>query len=140
QLQRACALEGAFARCPEILLLLRGLDVANAELAIPTWVTLPLFRRVIRASERAAGILARKRPAWQVPRLRVTCHLGEDFVRLIQGLRRIHEPIEFGLLETGSRIGHAVALGVDPDAWAKSLTTVPQTVEERLADLLWELE
>jgi hypothetical protein len=140
QIPRTAALCGALKRKPEILLLFRGLDIANAELAIPTWVTLPLFDQVRRASTTAASALARKHPDWQVPRLRITCHLGEDFVRLAQGLRRIHEPIEFGLLETGSRIGHAVALGKDPAEWAGASTTVPQLAEERLADLLWELD
>jgi hypothetical protein len=70
----------------------------------------------------------------------MTAHLGEDFVRLPQGLRRIHEPIEFGLLGLGSRIGHAVALGQDPALWAAACVSVPQTVEERLEDLLWELD
>jgi hypothetical protein len=140
QWQSACAVVGALRRVPEILLLLRGLDVANAELAIPTWATLPLFRLVIEASSRAAAKLAVCIPGWGVQRVRVTCHLGEEFVRLAQGLRRMHEPIEFGLLETGSRIGHGIALGIDPAAWAREVPTVPQTAQERLEDLLWELE
>jgi hypothetical protein len=140
QLQSAFAVAEALRRVPEILLLLRGLDIANAELAIPTWATLPLFRHVRKVSADAAARLGQIQPGWGVDRVRVTCHLGEEFVRLPQGLRRIHEPIEFGLLETGSRIGHAIALGIDPVAWAREYPTVPQTCQERLEDLLWELE
>ena len=140
RLQQVFAVETALDRAPEILLVLRGLDIANAELAVPTWVSLPLFQRLRRASERAAARLSALRPKWKVLPFRMTSHLGEDFVRLAQGLRRIHEPIEFGLLTTGSRIGHAVALGVDPEVWGESSRTMPQTLEERLDDLLWELE
>jgi hypothetical protein len=140
RLQQAYAIECALERDPEILLLLRGLDVANAELAVPMWACLPLFERVRQASIRAAERLSRRWPEWQASPLQITCHLGEDFVRLIQGLRRIHEPIEFGLLATGSRIGHAVALGLDPSEWSTNCATLPQTAEERLDDLLWELD
>jgi hypothetical protein len=140
RLRQAFALECALERDPEVLLLLRGLDVANFELAVPTWACLPLFERVRRASFRAAEKLSRRQPEWHVSALRVTCHLGEDFVRLVQGLRRIHEPFEFGLLTAGSRIGHAVALGLDPAEWASASATLPQTAQERLEDLLWELD
>src|SRR5262249_37067422 len=34
----------------------------------------------------------------------------------------------------------AIALGTDPEAWAREYPTVPQTIQERLEDLLWELE
>jgi hypothetical protein len=140
RLRQAMAIEAALDRVPEILLLLRGLDIANHELAIPTWVSLPLFARVRKASIRASQRVARTRPGWRAEPLRITAHLGEDFVRLVQGLRRIHEPIEFGLLGLGSRIGHAVALGHDPALWAAACVSVPQTLEERLEDLLWELD
>jgi hypothetical protein len=140
RLRQAMAIEAALDRAPEILLLLRGLDIANHELAIPTWVSLPLFDRVKQASIRAAQRLAYRRPGWKVEPLRITAHLGEDFIRLAQGLRRIHEPIEFGLLCVGSRIGHAVALGQEPEIWAAACNSMPQTSEERLEDLLWELD
>lgn len=140
RLQQAMAIEAALERAPEILLILRGLDMANNELAIPSWVSLPLFERIRKASVRASERLRWKRPLWEVEPLRMTAHLGEDFVRLAQGLRHIHEPIEFGLLCVGSRIGHAVALGVDPATWASACVSVPQTIEERLEDLLWELD
>lgn len=140
QLQAAYAVVEALRRVPEILLVVRGLDIANAELAIPTWAILPLFYKVRQASEAAAEKVARLRPGWRAERLRVTCHLGEEFGRLPQGLRRIHEPIEFGLLDTGSRIGHGIALGTDPVAWARHYSIVAQSAQERLEDLLWELE
>ena len=124
---------------PETLLLFRGLDVASVEQAQPTWVILPLFERVREAARRAAMVLARQKPLWNIPPLRATIHAGEDFTRLIEGLRRMHEPIEFQLLMLGDRLGHGVALGIDPDRWAQNNRIILQCEEDRLDDLLWEL-
>jgi hypothetical protein len=101
----ALAIEAALDHCPEILRTLRGLDVANRELAIPTFCLVPVFERVRRASEQASALLP------GVPPMRATCHAGEDFRRLLQGVRRIHELLEFEILRNGDRIGHGLALG-----------------------------
>lgn len=125
---------------PEHLLLLRGIDVANTELAQPTWTLIPLWQKVWASAREASAILAVRRPSWAASSIRSTIHVGEDFVRLTQGLRRIHEPIEYGLLRVGDRIGHGLALGIDPKQWASQLHQTPETLDERLDDLLWELE
>lgn len=46
--------------------------------------------------------------------LRVTYHAGEDFFDIVDGLRAIEETILFCDLCRGSRLGHALALGIDP--------------------------
>lgn len=48
------------------------------------------------------------------PRLSVTYHVGEDFLDIADGLRAIDEAIYFLNLKRGDRLGHALALGVDP--------------------------
>jgi hypothetical protein len=138
--RQADAIVFALDRHPELLLLLRGLDVASAELATPTWVTLPLIERVRSASRRTAAVLRRIRPQWSVPPVRVTYHAGEDFRRLNEGFRRVHELLEFGVLHSGDRIGHGLVLGIDVTSWAEQAHRVVQPAEERLDDLLWELE
>ncbi|WP_437727663.1 hypothetical protein [Sorangium sp. So ce861] len=140
RLREALAIETALERFPELLLVLRGLDVASTELAVPTWAVLPSLLQVRVASERAAVRLARRRPAWRATPLQATCHAGEDYRRLVEGLRRVHEPIAFGLLRPGDRVGHAICLGHDPAQWARCAVEIPQPAEERLDDLLWELE
>lgn len=140
RLREAHAVATALDHHPELLLVLRGLDVANVELAQPTWLLPPLFHPVQEAAERAAAHLQRLRPAWRIEPLRTTLHAGEDFRCLPEGLRRVHEPIEFGLLRRGDRLGHAIALGEDPERFAAAHRSVLQPVEERLDDLLWELE
>ena len=43
-----------------------------------------------------------------------TYHVGEDFYDLIDGLRAIDEAITFFELGKNDRLGHALALGVNP--------------------------
>ena len=138
--QEALALQTALAHHPELLLILRGLDVASTELAVPTWATAPLLTELREASVTVSSLLNRRQPSWGVPPLQVTCHAGEDFSRLVEGLRRIHELHTTGALRNGDRLGHGLALGVDPHRWAESASTVIQSAEDRLDDLLWELE
>ena len=49
--------------------------------------------------------------------LRVTYHAGEDFFDIVDGLRAIDETILFCNLSRGSRLGHALALGIDPEKY-----------------------
>ncbi len=45
--------------------------------------------------------------------LGITYHVGEDYYDVVDGLRAIEEAILFLNLRDGSRLGHAVALGID---------------------------
>jgi hypothetical protein len=130
------AIARALRRHPELLIYLRGMDMCNLELAIPTWVFLPLFERLREASREAARLLA---PHARIPPFGLTLHAGEDFRRLVEGLRRMHEPLEFGALQPGDRMGHAFALALDPELWAMTAPSIWQPREELLDDLLWEL-
>lgn len=138
RLRRAEAIARALEVHPELLCILRGVDVANVELAVPSWAVAPLIRSTRRASHAAAAECARRWPGWEVEPLRATWHAGEDFARLAQGLRAIHEPIEAGAIWSADRLGHAVALGLRPGPWAEAAGEVPQAAEDRLDDLLWE--
>lgn len=50
-----------------------------------------------------------------------TYHAGEDFIHLISGLRMVYEAVEFLEMSSGNRIGHATALGIDPQLWTTRL-------------------
>jgi hypothetical protein len=144
QRRRALALVGALERFPSMLVLIRGLDFASTELAVPTWATLGVLQDARRASVYASRALALSQEGeisrQTVPPLRVTYHAGEDFRRLVGGLRHIHELVEFGGLRQGDRLGHGIALGVDPRVWGHNAGMIFQPAEERIEDLLWELE
>lgn len=132
QARKAGALAELVKAVPACLWLLRGLDVANDEMSIPTWVFVPLFRHIL---DESAKVAIRQDAG---PPLRVTAHVGEDFRHLQEGMRRIYEQVHYLLGNAGGRLGHAVALGVEPKAWAESVGTVIMPAEERLWDLVWE--
>lgn len=49
--------------------------------------------------------------------LSLTYHIGEDYLDVIDGLRAIDEAIRFLRLDCGSRIGHAIALGINVEEY-----------------------
>lgn len=52
----------------------------------------------------------------------------------------MHEPVAWGLWRSGDRLGHALALGVDAEAWSRRHPRVPQRQLDRLLDLEWALD
>lgn len=131
---RVEALVDLLCAVPLSLWLVRGLDVASDELSVPSWVLAPLYRRVRWGAARAAA-----RPgARGAPPVRLTGHVGEDYRHLMEGLRRTYECLHYLLDRTGGRLGHATALGVEPETWAESVGAVMMPAEERLWDLVFE--
>lgn len=55
-----------------------------------------------------------------ISQLRVTYHVGEDFLDIADGLRAIDEAVNFLNLDCGDRLGHAIVLGIDVKDWYKS--------------------
>ena len=137
QSAKACALAELIAAVPSSLWVIRGLDIATDELGIPTWIFVPLFRHVLDTAAKAS-IFPDKQQQQTPPPLRITAHVGEDFRHLMEGMRRIYEQIHYILGNTPGRLGHAVALGVDPQTWAESAGSILMPAEERLWDLVWE--
>lgn len=137
QMRQADAIATAVRRDPSLLYLVRGIDVCRDEAGVPSWVIAPLFRNVRRAVQRASA-------AWQeihrrlLPPLRTTAHVGEDFVHLLSGLRCMGEVLDRFDMQTGDRIGHGLALGVEPLTWAEKTVRVLLPREERWFDLIWE--
>lgn len=77
-----------------------GIDAAGAELDCRPEVFAPSFRYA-----QLSGLN------------NITYHAGEDFYDLIDGLRTIDEAMLFMNYQRGCRIGHALALGIDPNAY-----------------------
>ncbi len=111
--------------------------MASDELSVPTWVLIPLFRYVTWHSARTAAAHSSEGSPELTP-LRTTAHVGEDFRHLMEGLRRVFECIQYLLQRSGSRLGHATALGVEPRLWAESVGSVMMPAEDRLWDLVFE--
>jgi hypothetical protein len=137
QRRAATALARLLHQWPNTLLLIRSLDVCSDELAVPSWVMKPLVVQVQQAAISGArelpdGLDGQPRP------LRMTAHAGEDFSHLLTGLRWIDEAAEVLELREGDRIGHGLALGIDPEGWAARSGPVAMPMEERVLDLAWE--
>ena len=132
---RATAILG---RCihqwPDLLQSIRGLDLASEELKGPLWLAIPSLRELRNVSR----VAARRNPELQP--LRLTLHVGEDFRHIASGLRAVHEPFKWRLIERGDRLGHALALGVDVAKWCEQHPTVLQPRLERILDLAWLLD
>ncbi|MDE6338310.1 MAG: hypothetical protein K2K97_00805, partial [Muribaculaceae bacterium] len=80
---------------------LLGIDAASSEIGCRPEIFAHAFRVL-----KAAGYSA-------------TFHAGEDFYDLADGLRAIDEAIKFLGLQAGDRLGHALALGIDAEAFYK---------------------
>lgn len=132
QCRKALALAELIKAVPSSLWVIRGLDVATDELGIPTWVLVPLFRHLLDESARISVLEEGLAP------LKVTAHVGEDFRHLLEGMRRIYEQVHYILGGATGRLGHVIALGVEPLAWAESVSSVLMPAEERLWDLVLE--
>lgn len=118
---------------PPALRALRGIDVCGVEDHEPLWVSAETLRRVRRES----GRIAARRPRLLLQPLRLTLHAGEDFTWLTTGVRAIAEPFLWKLIERGDRIGHGIALTLDPKKWwqHRAGSVVKTTRIHRLLDL-----
>lgn len=128
--QNAGVLSRAIRSRPELLKTIRGIDLAGNERSGPLWLALPHVMHLRRLSRDVAS-------ARSLAPLRLTLHVGEDFRHLASGLRAIHEPFGWCLMTRGDRLGHALALGVDPDKWCRSHPQVLMPRWERMLDLAW---
>ena len=129
----ASNLERCIRHWPELLRGIRGLDLASEELKGPLWLVIPSLLKLREISR----IAARQKPELQP--LRLTLHVGEDFRHIASGLRAIHEPFAWHLIERGDRLGHALALGSDVTEWCKQHPYILQPRLERILDLAWIL-
>ncbi|WP_281557659.1 hypothetical protein [Thalassomonas sp. RHCl1] len=112
--------------------LVRGLDVAGNENQVKIEIFAPSLR-YLRASPWKNSYSEYKPQR----RLHLSIHSGEDFHHLISGLRHIDETVSFCDFGEGDRLGHALALGIAADVWAKKHNTVRITAGEHLDNLVW---
>ena len=73
-----------------------------------------------------------------VGQLRVTYHVGEDFLDLADGLRAIDEAMKFLNMGSGDRFGHATALGLSVDKWYERKNRYIQIkAQDYLDNIVW---
>lgn len=117
----------------------RGIDTCASELDCRPEVYAQIYRYLsdIIVQDKNGGVLESGN---QKRKLKMTYHAGEDFLDLTDGLRAIDEVIRFCGLHRGSRIGHALALGLNPYKYYEYKNwEVILTKQILLDDLAWIL-
>ncbi len=70
--------------------------------------------------------------------LSITFHVGEEFMTLSNGLRAIDEYLEFFELNDNSRIGHAIALGINVRKYfSTKKNMLISSLQDYIDDLAW---
>ncbi len=70
--------------------------------------------------------------------LRITYHVGEDFMDIADGLRAVEEALIFLNLKNGDRLGHALVLGTDvKEYYAKRYFSICASRQVILDNLAW---
>ncbi len=132
--KQASAIIQARLIAPDTMSLVRGIDAASNEIDCRPEVFAPDFRR-IRQYRYPFDKFVSKFP---YPNLKITYHVGEDFLDPIDGLRAIDEAISFLEMSNGDRLGHALALGIDCESWYNSKNhTVLLKKQALLDNLTW---
>lgn len=111
----------------------RGIDAANMEIGCGPEVFAQVFRYL---TNHIPGFESTKHPV--VSQLRITYHVGEDFLDLVSGLRAIDEAMLFLNMRCGDRLGHAIALGVNVREWyASKDNRILLSQQEYLDNIAW---
>ncbi len=112
-----------------------GIDAANFEIGCRPEVFAHAFRYLRSKQTSEQAYLFGKEVN---DRIGVTIHAGEDFIDVIDGLRAIAEAIRFLELSQGDRIGHALALGIDPIEYYESKAwELPTRKQDALDNCVW---
>lgn len=132
--RKAYALTGLREQYPFMGERILGIDAAANEIGCRPEVFAPTFRYL--KNHRCCYYTAEKMV--KMPQLGATYHVGEDFLDLADGLRAIEEAVRFLDLQSGDRLGHALALGVDVQEWYQGKryrTALP--IQDYLDNLVW---
>ena len=112
----------------------RGFDVAGNENHHPIHIFAPALR-FLREKPLPLPMLDGSEKLSKNRYLSI--HAGEDFSHLATGMRYIDEAVRYCRMIEGDRIGHALALGVMPQLWAKRQGQAFVDSEDHLWDLVW---
>lgn len=118
---------------PDVAARVVGIDACNQEIGCRPEVFACTFRRL--KEHMVTRINDEKN--LEVPQLRITYHVGEDFLDLADGLRAIDEAINFLQMKCGDRLGHAIALGVDVEEWYQKKVKIILSCQDYMDNIVW---
>lgn len=133
----AVGLAGALRKSSYLRSRVRGIDSCSNEIGCRPEIFASAYRYLADV-ERKWNVRLDKIISSSPIRLSKTFHVGEDFLDIADGLRATDEAITFLQLERGSRIGHGLALGVNPEEhYRLKHYEIVTTKQNRLDDLIW---
>ena len=122
---------------PALFRRVRGIDACSNEVGCPP-ETFAVAFRYLRTCPRDTSVSRPPTRGREERSLSLTYHVGEDFLDIVSGLRAIDETICFLDFRRGDRIGHALALGVNPTTHSSAKhESVLMPAQELLDNLVW---
>ena len=116
--------------------LIRSIDVAGNENNAPPEDFAPIINylryepKVTKENLLGHKIIPHKK-------LRLSVHAGEDFNHIVTGMRRVDETIYYYSMENKDRLGHALAVGLEPKQWLEANGDITMTKKELLDNFVW---
>lgn len=108
-----------------------GIDACSQEIGCRPEVFACVFRFL-------ADHVVDNMPDENVRQLKMTYHVGEDFLDVVDGLRAVDEAVRFLNLQYGSRIGHGTVLGIDVKKWyERKQYTIVLSWQDYLDNIAW---
>ncbi|WP_289141327.1 antiviral RADAR system adenosine deaminase RdrB [uncultured Pseudomonas sp.] len=109
----------------------RGLDVAGDENDLRIEWFAPILRWLRR------GFVSRPDGERASSGFHLSIHAGEDYAHPLSGMRHVDETVRFCEMRDGDRLGHALALGIDPAQWVARQGEMMVPLDEHLDNLVW---
>ena len=124
--------------------LITSIDVAGDENRTPPEVFAPILkylRRDIKKQDKfMSDYIKYQRDGhnfMEHHRLRISVHAGEDFNHIVTGMRKVHESVKFYHMDERDRLGHALAIGLNPKEWCELNGDIFVSKQEHLDNLVW---
>ncbi len=128
----------------DISKLITSIDVAGDENRTPPEVFAPIIkylrRDIKKLDDFREDYIKHQRDGHDFVenyKLRLSVHAGEDFNYIVTGMRKVHETVKFYHMGEKDRLGHALAIGLNPKIWAKNNLDIFVTKQEYLDNLVW---
>lgn len=113
----------------------RGIDACAQEIGCRPEVFATVFRFLCN---HVAMKNVRTDSDIEIAQLKMTYHVGEDFLDVVDGLRAVGEAIHFLNLRCGDRIGHGTVLGIDVRKWYEfKQYTIVLSRQDYLDNVVW---
>jgi len=128
----------------ELSKLITSIDVAGDENRTPPEVFAPVLkylrRDIKKQDDFMSDYIKYQRDGhdfMEHHKLRISVHAGEDFNHIVTGMRKVHESVKFYQMDERDRLGHALAIGINPKEWCELNGDIFVTKQEYIDNLVW---